>query len=154
MFPKTEMNFSRIPFAPRSKTKPRARVGKATCSINSRGLTRYSIVSRISCLTSIFLICLLSAGVLLAEDFNGNVFVTDKTGAAKDNITYDSAGDAYLNGGPEGKNGSGLAPGTYYFQVTDPNGNMLLSTDNAECRQLTVTKNGRFAGAAGPASCG
>jgi hypothetical protein len=56
----------------------------------------------------------------------------------------------YLSGGPQNTKASGLPDGTYYFQVTDPSGGTLLSTDIALCRQLTVA-GGRVAGAAGPA---
>jgi hypothetical protein len=42
----------------------------------------------------------------------------------------------YLNGGPQGGSNEGLKPGTYYFQVTNPSGSVLLSTDPAECRQV------------------
>ncbi len=109
--------------------------------------------SGIPWLLSFSLICLSSPGSVLAQQSDGAVFVTDKTGNAKDNGTYDNAGDVYVNGGRQDKNGPSLAPGTYYFQVTDSSGKILLSTDNAECRQLTVAQNGKFAGAAGPASC-
>jgi hypothetical protein len=104
-------------------------------------------------LLSLLLICLSSPGSVLAQQSDGAVFVTDKTGNAKDNGSYDNAGDVYVNGGRQDKNGPSLAPGTYYFQVTDSSGKILLSADNAECRQLTVAQNGKFAGAAGPASC-
>jgi hypothetical protein len=41
--------------------------------------------------------------------------------------------------------------GLYYFQVTDPSGAVLLSTDDISCRQVQVT-GGRIVGASGP-SC-
>lgn len=59
----------------------------------------------------------------------------------------------YLNGGPQNANGPGLPEGLYYFQVTDPSGGTLLSTDNAVCRQLQVV-GGAVAGAAGPCFSG
>jgi hypothetical protein len=55
----------------------------------------------------------------------------------------------YLSGGPQNTSHAGLADGTYYFQVTDPSGKTLLSTDNAVCRQLNVV-NGVVVGATGP----
>ena len=57
----------------------------------------------------------------------------------------------YLSGGPQNLKASGLPDGTYYFQVTNPSGATLLSTDAAVCRQLMVV-NGRVAGSTGP-SC-
>jgi len=55
------------------------------------------------------------------------------------------------SGGPQNRTHRGLPDGTYYFQVTDPSGANLLSTDNAVCRQLRVV-NGVVAGSTGP-SC-
>lgn len=52
----------------------------------------------------------------------------------------------FLNGGPQNLQASGLPPGIYYFQVTDPSGNTLLSTDPAVCRQVVVNSEGRVGG--------
>jgi len=81
--------------------------------------------------------------------FPGAIYTTDSTGTSVDQNLYAKSTDVYLNGGPQNDHFSGLPDGTYYFQVTDPSGLTLLSTDNATCRQLTVT-NGRVSGAAGP----
>jgi hypothetical protein len=55
----------------------------------------------------------------------------------------------YLTGGPQNHNNPGLVPnGLYYFQVTDPSGAVLLSTDPISCRQVQVT-GGRIVAAAG-----
>jgi hypothetical protein len=40
--------------------------------------------------------------------------------------------------------------GTYVFQVTDPPGKNLLSTDAAQCREFTVDSNGVINGVTGP----
>ncbi|MGH9159283.1 MAG: hypothetical protein ACRD2X_04775 [Vicinamibacteraceae bacterium] len=48
----------------------------------------------------------------------------------------------YLDGGPgvgAPATAAGLDDGTYVFQVTDPSGKTLLSTDPARCRQFTVS---------------
>jgi hypothetical protein len=45
-------------------------------------------------------------------------------------------------------NAAGLPDGTYYFQVTNPSGSVLLSSDLAICRELQVI-NGVIAGATG-----
>lgn len=75
------------------------------------------------------------------------IFTTDKAGTAVNQNIYGLNTDVYLSGGPQNPNPSGLADGTYYFQITDPSGKVLLSTDNASCRQLQVL-NGSVAGAA------
>jgi len=80
----------------------------------------------------------------------GAIYSTTKDGTAVNKNIYGSIQDVYLSGGPQNQNASGLRDGTYYFQVTDPSGKTLLSTDNAACRQLSVT-GGRVSGsAAGP----
>jgi hypothetical protein len=91
----------------------------------------------------------LSAGGALAQQFPGAIFTTDKAGTAVNQNIYGLSTDVYLSGGPQNTNASGLSDGTYYFQVTDPSGNTLLSTDIALCRQLLVS-GGRVAGATGP----
>jgi hypothetical protein len=63
--------------------------------------------------------------------------------------------DVYLNGGPgaHGKPGSaGLPDGDYYFQVTDPNGQTLLSTDPVSNRRFTVSGGAitAYVGTGGP----
>src|SRR5713101_8507403 len=53
---------------------------------------------------------------------------------------YDAKTDVYISGKPTTCGGIGLTPdGTYYFQVTDPSGATLLSSDSLNCRILTVT---------------
>jgi len=88
---------------------------------------------------------------------SGAIFTTDGTGTPVNLNIYDSKQDVYLNGGP-GVNApvgaAGLPAGTYSFQVTDPPGKMLLSTDPVECRQFTVDADGVITAAVGvPASC-
>src|SRR6266852_8967063 len=66
---------------------------------------------------------------------------------------YDAKTDVYISGKPTTCGGVGLTPdGTYYFQVTDPSGATLLSSDPLDCRILTVT-NGVIT-AYGPAALG
>jgi hypothetical protein len=49
----------------------------------------------------------------------------------------------FLNGGPNFAHpGSWVPDGQYYFQVTDPAGKVLLSTDNIECRRFNVWTDG------------
>jgi hypothetical protein len=55
---------------------------------------------------------------------------------------YPSKDAVYIDGGPgpgAPQTAAGLDDGVYVFQVTDPSGKTLLSTDPAECRQFTVS---------------
>src|SRR6266481_6900934 len=82
---------------------------------------------------------------------SGAIYTTNKDATIVNaNVQYAFATDVYLSGGPQNLNNPGLTDGTYYFQVTDPSGNVLLSTDNAVCRQLLVA-GGRVVGSTGPA---
>ena len=100
------------------------------------------------------LICCIASIVAIAasNNFFGAIFTSTSTGVTVNANLYDSKADVYLNGGPQGMSPNGLPNGTYYFQVTDPSGATLLSTDNAVCRQLVVA-NGVISGAS-PASGG
>ena len=80
----------------------------------------------------------------------GAIYTTNKTGTIVNaNVNYGTVSDVYLSGGPQNGNAQGPSDGAYYFQVTDPSGKTLLSTDKAVCRQLKVA-GGRVAGASGP----
>ena len=79
----------------------------------------------------------------------GAIYTTDQSGTIVNQNIYTYHTDVYLNGGPQNNNPPGLPDGLYYFQVTDPSGATLLSTDNAVCREVQVV-NGRVAGSTGP----
>ena len=72
---------------------------------------------------------------------SGAIFTTDSTGVPVNLNHYPNKQAVYLNGGP-GLNApddaAGLPDGVYSFQVTDPSGKELLSTDPVACRQFTV----------------
>ena len=56
------------------------------------------------------------------------------------NVQYASKCDVYLDGGPgqhAPAKAAGLPEGDYYFQVTDPNGQTLLSTDPVQIAVCT-----------------
>jgi len=76
-----------------------------------------------------------------ADPISGAIFTTDVSGVPVNLNIYAAKEDVYLNGGP-GINApvgaAGLPAGTYSFQVTDPSGKTLLSTDAVSCRQFTV----------------
>jgi len=91
----------------------------------------------------------LATGSALAAP-SGAIYTTNKDATIVNaNVQYGSASDVYLSGGPQNTKAAGLTDGTYYFQVTDPSGKVLLSTDPAVCRQLSVV-GGRVVGSIGP----
>jgi hypothetical protein len=100
-------------------------------------------------LTAAIVVALVVGTIDIANAITGSIFTSTEDGTVVNNNLYGAKEDVYLNGGPQNPHGSGLPNGTYYFQVTNPNGATLLSTDSAVCRQLTVA-GGVVAGAAGP----
>jgi hypothetical protein len=88
----------------------------------------------------------LTAALLVAgpagAQVTGAIFTTLYDGSAVNHNIYDSKQDVYLNGGPKSPKApcgaAGLNDGDYYFQVTDPSGKILLSTDQLEQRRVTV----------------
>lgn len=76
---------------------------------------------------------------------SGAIFTTDITGAVVNQNQYSSKcgpSGVYLDGGPGPSappTAAGLPDGDYYFQVTDPSGKTLLSTDAVQFRRLTVS---------------
>jgi hypothetical protein len=80
--------------------------------------------------------------VALAKPPSGAIFTTTVNGSEVNFNHYPSKPDVYLDGGPgpgAPQTAAGLDDGTYVFQVTDPSGKVLLSTDQARCRQFTVS---------------
>jgi hypothetical protein len=88
---------------------------------------------------------------------SGAIFTTDASGVPVNLNIYAAKEDVYLNGGP-GINApdgaAGLPAGTYSFQVTDPSGKTLLSSDPVACRQFTVNVNGVIQDVAPSGACG
>ncbi|MDR6414918.1 hypothetical protein [Pseudarthrobacter sulfonivorans] len=80
---------------------------------------------------------------------SGAIFTTDSSGVPVNLNIYPSKESVYLNGGPginAPNDAAGLPAGTYSFQVTDPSGATLLSTDDVSCRQFTVDASGVITG--------
>jgi hypothetical protein len=77
-----------------------------------------------------------------AAGVSGAIFTTTATGSVVNANLYDSKCAVYLDGGP-GPNAptkaAGLPDGDYYFQVTDPSGAKLLSTDPVSSRSFRVS---------------
>jgi len=121
----------------------------------TRERSTHRVLSR-SCTTTLALLALLFTLVILDTprafaSVQGAVWTTDASGTIVDQNIYVFHTDVYFNGGPQNGQHSGLPDGIYYFEVTDPSGGTLLSTDNASCRQVQVI-NGVVTGSYGP-SC-
>jgi choice-of-anchor A domain-containing protein len=81
-----------------------------------------------------------------APPLSGAIFTTTATGdVVNENVHYGAKEEVYLDGGP-GPNApstaAGLPEGDYYFQVTDPSGKDLLSSDHISCRSFHVNEYG------------
>jgi len=73
---------------------------------------------------------------------SGAIFTTVADGSEVNANIYASKDLVYLDGGPgpgAPVTAAGLDDGTYVFQVTEPSGRTLLSTDPARCRQFVVS---------------
>lgn len=86
-----------------------------------------------------------------APPLPGAIFTTNVNGTRVNQNHFNDKCDVYLDGGP-GENApqgaAGLPDGDYYFQVTDPSGKKLLSTDPVVNRQIHVA-NGIITGNSG-----
>jgi hypothetical protein len=91
-----------------------------------------------------------------AAPLSGAIFTTDASGVPVNLNIYADKQDVYLNGGPginAPASAAGLPAGTYSFQVTDPSGKTLLSTDAVACRQFTVDASGVIQSVAASGAC-
>ncbi|GAB3435723.1 hypothetical protein GCM10027517_05160 [Phycicoccus ginsengisoli] len=87
---------------------------------------------------------------------SGAIFTTDVSGVPVNLNHYAAKQDVYLNGGPGINapiNAAGLPAGTYTFQVTNPNGRVLLSEDARACRQFSVDASGVITALVAVAGC-
>ena len=109
-------------------------------------------IARVFFALALLLAVALSTSSAFAQKVSGAIYTTTEDGTVVNKNVYVARTDVYLNGGPQNTNSSGLPDGTYYFQVTDPSGKTLLSTDPAVCRQLTVL-GGRVSGATTTPAC-
>lgn len=87
---------------------------------------------------------MLSLGLMslaAAAGLSGAIFTTLVDGSEVNFNQYPNKEAVYLDGGPgpgAPQTAAGLPDGRYVFQVTDPSGKTLLSTDAARCRQFDV----------------
>ncbi|UKA51809.1 hypothetical protein LFT48_09945 [Arthrobacter sp. FW305-123] len=108
---------------------------------------KFAIPSAIAIVTAGLLAPPASAAPPAGSQLSGAIFTTNGSGVPVNLNIYDSKEDVYLNGGPginAPDDAAGLPAGNYYFQVTDPSGKTLLSTDDISCRELTVNGSGVF----------
>lgn len=119
------------------------------------------IKSRVVCISFLVLLLVSIAGFALAKGpsngpVTGAIFTTLVDGSEVNFNIYSSKADVYLDGGPgpgAPQLAAGLPDGTYVFQVTDPSGKVLLSTDAAGCRQFIVSGGIITAVTSTPAGC-
>lgn len=80
------------------------------------------------------------AGPLHAAAINGALYTTNANGQQVNGNVYPFKSSVYISGGPTNAACSSgkLDDGTYVFQVTDPAGTQLLSTDGIDQRRFTV----------------
>ena len=98
--------------------------------------------------------CIVTVGIVLlvlgaqqvsAGPLPGAIFTTLEDGSRVNANIYEAMEDVYLDGGPPQNapsGAAGLPEGDYYFQVTDPSGKVLLSTDPVKCRTFHVSADG------------
>ena len=106
-------------------------------------------------LTTLALVAACTGGSTGSIEQDSAVFTTTSDGTAVNANIYGAKGDVYLDGGPGNHapaHAAALDPGDYYFQVTDPPGKVLLSSDDVSCRQFTVGAQG-FITAVGGGAC-
>lgn len=90
----------------------------------------------------VVVVVLFAGSIPVHAQLSGAIFTTVSDGSRVNANIYPSKDSVFLNGGPPPgapQTAAGLPDGTYVFQVTDPSGKTLLSTDIANCRQFTVS---------------
>jgi hypothetical protein len=100
---------------------------------------------------------LVSTTAAFAKVPSGAVFTTFWDGSRVNANNFDYATDVYLDGGPGANapaDAAALPAGDYVFQVTDPSGKTLLSTDAPECRTFHVDEEGLISTVGDPSGCG
>ena len=106
---------------------------------------KYSLAAGIAGALTLWL-----ASAAMAHAPSGAIFTTLSDGSEVNVNQFPSKEAVYLDGGPgpgAPQTAAGLDDGVYVFQVTDPSGKTLLSTDTAANRRFTVT-NGVISGVA------
>src|SRR5262245_20389540 len=93
-----------------------------------------------------------------ASPLPGAIFTTDNTCSGVNLNIYTSKGDVYIDGGPPHPGAAGLPDGSYYVQVTNPGGDVVLGSSGAStpfvvlngepqgCYQLSAIVNSASSG--------
>jgi hypothetical protein len=84
---------------------------------------------------------LLFGSTVAGAGVSGAIFTTDQDGSFVNANVYEQPEDVYLDGGPRANapcTAAGLPDDDYYFQVTDPSGQDLLSSDPVTDRLVHV----------------
>jgi hypothetical protein len=85
------------------------------------------------------------AGAAVAGPPSGAIFTTLSDGSRVDANIYAAKTEVYLDGGPGAgapSSAAALDEGWYVFQVTEPAGKVLLSTDSVRARRFHVNAQG------------
>lgn len=89
-------------------------------------------------------VLLLGFGSSAMAQLSGSIHTSTEDGITVNaNVDYLSKLEVYLTGGPPPNappGAAGLPEGDYYFQVTDPSGKYLLSSDHISCRRVHVNE--------------
>lgn len=91
---------------------------------------------------ALFLWLALGAALLYAHAISGAIYTSKNDGTQVNGNLYPTKADVYLNGGPPPNapcTSGGMNDGDYYFQVTDPSGATLLSSDDISNRKFRVS---------------
>lgn len=101
---------------------------------------KVSCMPRIVAFSAALLACALSQ-TAHADAINGAIYTSNIDASIVNANHYEKKTDVYLNGGPSNATckGGDLDDGDYVFQVTDPSGKFLLSTDSAFDRTIVVS---------------
>jgi len=108
-----------------------------------------------ACAVALGIVLLFGLSAPAQAQLSGAIFTTVANGSEVNFNIYPSKDAVYLDGGPPPgapQTAAGLPDGTYVFQVTDPSGKTLLSTDIANCRRFTVA-NGIITGVVAAGGC-
>src|SRR6185369_108087 len=83
--------------------------------------------------------------VALMAPLPGAIFTTDAGCSGTDLNIYQSKDAVYVDGGPAHPGAAGLPDGSYYVQVTSPDGNVLGTSVGSGNATPIVVANGEFA---------
>src|SRR3954452_15535989 len=112
----------------------------------TEGIMKNQISTAKTAFTVLFTLLILTAGNVHAV-VTGAIFTTDSTCTGVNVNIFTDKGAVYIDGGPSHVGAAGLPPGSYYVQVTEPNGTVLgTSVGAGNPTPFVVTANGEPAG--------